>query len=162
MDLRETGAMVASSLRFSGLEATPDSIEQMQVLTGGHPYAVQLVGFHATQVAKELGKSKITTTEVQSAVPRALDRLEDQLFRPEFDSARQEYRLALSLLAHGEEPILPEAFNDRISGRTEIPPSQLVKDMEERGLVVKESDGRLSICGQVFADYVKRRTRPIG
>jgi hypothetical protein len=161
MDLRETGAMMASSLRYSGLEANPDSIEEVQVLTGGHPYAIQLVGFHAAKLAKEAGNSTIGSTEIRGAVPRALDRLEDQLFRPAFESATEDFRLALTALAHTEEPISPASFGVRVSGRTEIPPSQLLKDMEERGLVMRRSDGRFAICGQIFADYVKQRTRPI-
>jgi energy-coupling factor transporter ATP-binding protein EcfA2 len=74
MKLNELGAIVTNGCAQAGLTAKQSAVRDIAVLSEGLPHYTHLLGLNAGLRAVQDDRTEITTTDVQQAIPKAVDR----------------------------------------------------------------------------------------
>ena len=74
MTLPELGEILANGCRQAGLSVKPDAAHDIAALSEGLPHYTHLLGLHAGQMAVQDDRVEVTATDVQTAIPKAVDR----------------------------------------------------------------------------------------
>jgi AAA domain len=74
MKVDELGAIITNGCAKASLTARQDAIRDIAELSEGLPHYTHLLGLHAGLHAVQNDRTEITTTDVQEAIPKAVDR----------------------------------------------------------------------------------------
>lgn len=74
MKLDELGAIITNGCAAAGLTAKQDAVRDIAVLSEGLPHYTHLLGLHAGLRAVQDDRTEITASDVQQAIPKAVDR----------------------------------------------------------------------------------------
>src|SRR3954469_12109493 len=74
MTISELSEILLKGCARAQLSATPDAIREIAVLSEGLPHYTHLLGLHAGQRAVQDDRIEVTRTDVQAAIPKAVDR----------------------------------------------------------------------------------------
>lgn len=70
----ELAEILTNGCDRAGLTPSPEAIDEIAALSEGLPHYTHLLGFHAGQHTVQNDRSDVTISDVQSAIPRAVDR----------------------------------------------------------------------------------------
>lgn len=140
-----------------GVVWQPDALDRIVDETRGYPYFLQEFGKQVWDLAD--GPVEITATDVDSAVPTAVDELDTGFFRVRIDrttDSEREYLVAMASLGEG-----PYA-SGRVAatmGR-DTPGVGPVRDkLIKKGLCYSPRWGEIDFTVPLFDDFVRRRLR---
>jgi AAA ATPase domain len=157
MTREETGSAVERVLKVSELSATPATVTRIYGLSGGHPYGVQTVSYHAARAAVRQGRSEVTPDLVDEIVPQASRELEDQIFRPLSGALSVSERNLVRQLARTGRGTSGRRASTRSGARRPSRESVTARALLERGLLVQDESGHLALRGELMTEYFRSR-----
>jgi AAA ATPase domain len=160
MTPEETASTFNLVLTTSNLSAMPSTVERVHVLTGGHPYGVHTLSFHAARAAIEHGTGDVTPQIIEEIIPKALRELGDQIYRPLLESLTPEERAAIQSIANTKRTTTRRAGS--VKSRTRKPSAQklVLENLVQRGILVRTAENSYAIRGELIQRYVQSRSLP--
>lgn len=147
--------------RIKGLNVSSDIIEKLNTASYGHPYIMQLLGYHLILNINDHVSSKthsVTMDEIKIAIKNALFAYEQRALKPlmdELPNKEKEYLIKMS-----------ECLNaDRLADTTEIASkfgdtqnkvSRQRAYLIDHGIIASPERGKVMFCIPYLADYVKK------
>lgn len=147
--------------RIKGLDVSSDIIEKLNTASYGHPYIMQLLGYHLILHINDHVSSKIhsvTDDETETAITNAIFAYEQRALKPLIDELPNNEKTYLIKMS--------ECLNsDRLADTSEIASSLGVtinKVSRQRaylidhGIIASPEYGKVMFCIPYLADYVKK------
>ncbi|MBQ9004093.1 MAG: ATP-binding protein [Eggerthellaceae bacterium] len=152
-------ALVDAFARIGGLSVKPALIDKLNEASFGHPYLLQLLGYHLVTLVNENCAAKthdVTKDEVDAAISTAVFAYERRALKPlmdELPSTEREYLRAMSNLLDSQRLASTEEVA-RALGRKQQSLSQARARLIGSGIIAAPERGRVMFCVPYLADYV--------
>ncbi len=145
------GALKGSGHVFD--EALTDAIVKE---TGGYPYFIQFYGYFLIENSK---KSKLTIADMNRLNTSLLEELDASFFEDRFNLAsNKEREIMLSMAKYGDGAV--PAIKIRKMSKVSHPVlMELLKRLQEKGLVYRSSRGKYEFSIPLFRQYILRKCK---
>ncbi|MBQ9016161.1 MAG: AAA family ATPase [Firmicutes bacterium] len=146
---------------IKGLKISDGFLDQLNLKSYGHPYLMQLLGYHLILRMNENspGKShEATEREVSDAIEIALRTYERRALQPlleELSEAEKKYLEAMSDCLDQERLAATSDIADRI-GVTQNRLSRARANLIDHGIIAVPKRGKVMFCIPYLADFVKK------
>ena len=158
------GAFKNAFSRISGLDVGAESIDRLNEASFGHPYLMQLLGYHLVSRVNERGEGKklgVGKEDVDIAIENALFAYERRALKPLLEELPGAERMYLEKASEclGEDRL---ASTSEIAGRTGSPQTKLSRPrayLINHGILAAPERGKVMFCVPYLADYVKKEQR---
>lgn len=140
--------------RETGVEYTPEAVDEILHLTAGYPYFIQEWGSHAWNEAPE---SPVSLDDVNRATPQVIEHLDASFFRVRFDRLtplQQKYLRAMAELGPG-----PHNTGD-ISAALGVKANAVAtvrQQLIDKGMIWSQRHGETAFTVPLFDQYMKRQ-----
>ena len=146
---------------IDGLSISPAIVEKLNEASYGHPYIMQLLGYHLILNINEHATGKkhnVTEDETQTAVSNALFAYEQRALKPLVDELSESEK---SYLVQMSECLDSERLADtsEIADRLGVSANKLSKSrarLIDHGIIAAPERGKVMFCIPYLADYVKK------
>ena len=147
--------------KVKGIDISPEIIDELNQACYGHPYIMQLLGYHLILNVNEHVSGKrhsVTKDETHVAIKNALFAYEQRALKPlleELPNKEKNYLLIMS------ECLNPERLADisDIAGKLGTSSNKLSKTrayLINHGIIASPERGKIMFCIPYLADYVKK------
>lgn len=131
-----------------GLSIDAAALDDLTRLSMGHPYFIQLAGYHLVMLANERveeGRHTIEQSEVEEAFPAILAAYERRSLKPIIDALSPLQRSYLVAMAHAIQPdrTVPTREVADLLGKTQKAMSVVRQELVDEGIVVSAGYGKL-------------------
>jgi len=155
LDQGEAAAALSKPAEEQGVRWQPEALDVAVDITRGYPYFVQGIGKHSWEYAP--GPDRITSEDVRTAVPIALDELDSGFFAVRMGRTTESERSYLrAMAALGDGPYRSGAVAEGM-GKTTSQVSQLRDSLIEKGLCFSSGHNVIDFTVPIFDDYIRRR-----
>ncbi len=147
--------------KIKGLNTSPEIIEKLNMASYGHPYIMQLLGYHLVLLINDRTTEKkhsVSDGEVQEAVKSAIFAYEQRALKPlldELPNSEQTYLKTMSECLNSDR--LAETSD--IAGKLGVATSKLSRSrayLIDHGIIASPERGKVMFCIPYLADYVKK------
>ena len=144
-----------------GLQVEKQCLDRINQISFGHPYLMQLLGYHLIlQINGQKPEKKHTVTEEElaEAEKNALLSYEQRALKPLFDelpNGEKQYLVKMSECI-GEDRLALTADITRALGTTQSKLSRTRAYLIDHGIIASPERGKLMFCIPYLADYVKK------
>ena len=152
----EASEALSAPAAEEGVRWQPDALERIVDLTDGYPYFLQEFGKQAWDVAA--GPDRITITDVEAAVPLAVDELDSGFFRARIGRTTDAERAYLAAMAslgpgpHGSGKVAAAV------GKTTTQVGPHRDALIKRGLCYSPRHGIIDFTVPMFDQFIRRWT----
>jgi type II secretory pathway predicted ATPase ExeA len=152
----DAAAAFVDPARANGADFTSEALSHLVQVSGGYPYFIQELGFHAWQSAA--GPDLITIDDVRLAEAAGLAALDAGFFRARWERAtKAEQRFMRAMAADNDAPSLLTALVERLGKRTPSDLSVARRDLIAKGLIYASARAELAFTVPHMASYISRR-----
>ena len=153
LDPPDAGEAISVPLQEQGVEIEPAALEMIAEQTRGYPYFLQEWGKHVWEAAE---RSPIGAGDVERAMPRIAEALDESFFRVRFDrctASQRRYLRAMADLGPGPHRSgqIAERFGRRVQQVAPIR-SQLIAD----GMIWSPGHGDTAFTAPLFDEFMRR------
>lgn len=146
---------------IGGLQINEDFIDKLNRTSYGHPYLMQLLGYHLIVQVNESNPGKtheVTERELEEAVSNALFAYERRALKPLLEELSDSENKYLTVMSESLR-------EDRLASTSEIarslgvPQNKLSKaraSLIDHGIIAAPERGKVMFCIPYLADYVKK------
>jgi len=147
--------------KIKGLDIGPDIIDKLNQASYGHPYIMQLLGYHLIlHINENVADKKHTVTDEEAsiAITNSLFAYEQRALKPlldELPNAERTYLLKMSECLDSDRL----ADTSKISEQSGLPLSKLSRPrayLINHGIIASPERGKVMFCIPYLADYVKK------
>ena len=144
---------------IKGLQVDQKYIEQLNLKSYGHPYLMQLLGYHLILHVNETTNKKMHTVneeDIEKAVTRALLTYDNRALKPlldELPDAERKYLKAMSCCLN-DDRLAPTSSVARKLGSSTSKLSRVRARLIDNGIIGAPERGYLMFCIPYLADYV--------
>lgn len=146
---------------IKGLSVSPEIIEKLNQASYGHPYIMQLLGYHLVLYVNDHVSDKkhsVTDGEAEVAIANAMFAYEQRALKPlmdELPNAEKEYLLKMS------ECLSQDRLADTsdIARKFGVAQSKLTRQrayLIDQGIIAAPERGKVMFCIPYLADYVQK------
>ncbi len=155
LEAAEANAALATPAEAEGIRWHPDALDRAVGAAEGYPYFLQEFGKQAWDLAP--GPDTISESDVEAAIPVAIDRLDTGFFRVRIDRApngERAYLIAMASLGAG-----PFGSGDVAGamGKTTTQVGPIRDALIKRGLCYSPRYGVIAFTVPMFDEFVRRR-----
>lgn len=164
-----TWAEAAESLnlifsKIKGLSISKTEIDELNQASYGHPYIIQLLGYHLIlHINDHISNKKhsVTSDEVKVAISNAIFAYEQRALKPlleELSNSERTYLVKMSECLDSERL----AGSSDISRSLGVPQNKLSRSrayLIDNGIIATPERGKLMFCIPYLADYVKKEEK---
>ena len=150
LDHRDVAVNLNSEFAASGRRFSPEALELTTGMTGQHPYLVQLVG---RQVWDATSPGPISTGDVRETVPEVMRLMGQNFHRPALVSLSERQADFVEAMASRRQPT-PVVDIAGDLGLTRQRGYAVREALETKGLVERDSEGKVQFTLPFIADYV--------
>ncbi|MBR4145088.1 MAG: ATP-binding protein [Lachnospiraceae bacterium] len=144
-----------------GLTVNKDLITKLNQTSFGHPYLMQLLGYHLVLLIndKETGKKhQVEEKEIEEATANAIYAYEQRALKPLLDELPNNERMYLTRMSEclGEDRL---ATSSEIARKMSVKQSNLSRArayLIDHGIIAAPEHGKVMFCIPYLADYVKK------
>ena len=146
---------------IKGLKVSPSIINKLNEACYGHPYMMQLIGYHLILHINDHATGKnhtVTDEEVQVAITNALFAYEQRALKPlleELPNSEKKYLLQMSECL-GEDRLADTSEIARRLGVTQNKLSRSRAYLIDQGIIASPERGKVMFCIPYLADYIKK------
>ncbi len=146
---------------IKGLSLSSELIDKMNDFSYGHPYLMQLIGYHLILLINKNNNEKkhsVTSEEVEASMDLALTAYNNHALRPladELPNAALTFLISMSKCLD-EDRLASTADIARIMGINQNKNSKTRAFLINNGIIASPERGKLMFCIPYLADYVKR------
>lgn len=155
---------IAFSEIFSGIKGITidaDFIDRLNHASYGHPYLMQLLGYHLIVQVNERNPGNthdVTESELDEAIKNALLAFEQRALKPlieELPDSDKKYLAAMSAIL-GDDRLAGTSDIARKLGVSQNKLSKVRAHLIDNGIIAAPEHGKVMFCIPYLADYVKR------
>ncbi|BDZ66588.1 AAA family ATPase [Methanobacterium ferruginis] len=151
LSLNEVREAITIPSRNEGISFTEDVIKRIYAVSEGNPYYLQVVAHNCFE---EAVNSKVSMAEFEKAFPTALSFLAQREFRGMYETAANEEKKILAIIAENNSDVL--AYKEiKENKNIKSEPSKVLKNMIEKNLILKEARGRYKLRDEMFREYLR-------
>ena len=144
-----------------GLKVDEENIEELNRASYGHPYIMQLLGYHLIQQINEQDpgkKYKVTEKDIRKAIEYAVFAYEQRVLKPLLEELPNNEKAYLTKMSEALDA-------DRLSETAEIARGMGVSQNKlsrprayliDQGIIAAPEHGKVMFCIPYLADYVKK------
>ena len=146
---------------IKGLSIDGEIINELNQASFGHPYLMQLLGYHLIQQINDQDpgkKYKVSKEDTQKAIKNAVFAYEQRALRPlidELPNSEQTYLTKMSECLDAER-LAATADIARSMGATQNKLSRFRAYLIDQGIIASPERGKVMFCIPYLADYVKK------
>lgn len=145
---------IVGTLKGSGYSFDAELIKQIIQETKGYPFFIQFYGYF---LIERLSKSKFTVEDLKRLRTPLIKELDLRFFEDRFNLASDKEKKVLEAMARLGEMDIP-AIEIRTKAKISHPNlMELLKRLQEKGLVYRASRGKYGFAIPLFKDYILRR-----
>ena len=150
--------------KIKGLSISKTVIDELNQASYGHPYIIQLLGYHLILHINDHISSKkhsVTSDEVKVAISNAIFSYEQRALKPlleELSNSERTYLVKMSECLDSERL----AGSSDISRSLGVPQNKLSRSrayLIDNGIIATPERGKLMFCIPYLADYVKKEEK---
>ena len=147
--------------KINGLELNPAIVEKLNQACYGHPYIMQLLGYHLIMHINDHVSGKkhhVTDDEIEVAVTNAIFAYEQRALKPLLDELPNSEKTYLMKMS---ECLNPDRLADTsdIARRLGVSQNKLSRPrayLIDHGIIAAPEHGKVMFCIPYLADYVKK------
>ena len=146
---------------IKGLQIDKTFLDKINQISFGHPYLMQLLGYHLILQVNNREPEKMhtfTENELTDAEKNALLSYEQRALKPLFDELPDSEKKYLVRMADclGEDRVASTADITRALGTTQNKLSRTRAYLIDHGIIASPEHGKVMFCIPYLADYVKK------
>ena len=146
---------------IKGLQIDKTFLDKINQISFGHPYLMQLLGYHLILQVNNREPEKmhtVTENELTDAEKNALLSYEQRALKPLFDELPDSEKKYLVRMADclGEDRVASTADITRALGTTQNKLSRTRAYLIDHGIIASPEHGKVMFCIPYLADYVKK------
>lgn len=147
--------------QIKGIKIDPDFIDRLNRSSYGHPYLMQLLGYHLIVQVNERNPGKthdVTEGELDEATKNALFAYEQRALKPlveELPDSDKKYLAAMSAIL-GEDRLAGTSDIAQKAGVSQNKLSKVRAHLIDQGIIAAPEHGKVMFCIPYLADYVKK------
>lgn len=150
---------------IKGLEVDRKCLDRLNTSSYGHPYLMQLLGYHLILRVNENSEEKkhrVREEEVETAVSNALLAYENRALRPLLDELPDGERKYLSAMSDclNDDRLALTSDVAKTLGSSQNKLSRVRANLIGNGIIATPERGFVMFCIPYLADYVKKDKRP--
>jgi len=145
-------------LKNAPLTISPHLISKIYELTGGHPYVLQVTGWHAYDHAYENDLNKMDENEFSGVYPKILGELGDNFFNyyyTGFEDNENKREIVLKICENGGAMSYRELKSEM--GIPEKTISSYLSMLIENGVLRRVGHGKYTVFLNAFSDYYAKK-----
>lgn len=151
LSLDEVQEAIIIPSKKEGVSFTGEVIKKIYVVSEGNPYYLQVIAHNCFEEAID---NKVSMSEFEKAFPTALSFLAQREFRGMYETAANEEKKILAIIAESGSNVLTyKSIKENENIKSE--PSKVLRNMVEKNLVVKEARGRYKLRDKMFKEYLR-------
>jgi AAA+ ATPase superfamily predicted ATPase len=151
LSLNEVQEAIIIPSKKEGISFTEDVIKRIYTVSEGNPYYLQVISHNCFE---EAVNNKVSITEFEKAFPTALSFLAQREFRGMYETAANEEKKILAIIAESNSKIL--SYKEiKENKKIKSEPSKVLRNMVEKNLILKESRGKYKLRDEMFREYLK-------
>ena len=149
---------------IKGLNVDDEITKELNEASFGHPYLMQLLGYHLIQQIndQEPGKKyKVTKTDIRNAIKNAVFAYEQRALKPLMEELPNSEKAYLTKMSECLDKERLAATND-IARAMGVPQNKLSRSrayLINHGIIASPERGMVMFCIPYLADYVKKEER---
>lgn len=153
------GALVSAFAEISGLSVSQESIDSLNTASYGHPYLLQLLGFHLVSYINEHSTRKTYAVQAEDrdeAIPRAILAYEQRALKPllgELPQTESSYLKAMARHLNEDRLASTSDVADAL-GKAQQSLSQARARLIDNGIIASPGHGKVMFCIPYLANYV--------
>jgi len=150
---QQAGEAIAGALKGSGYRFEPGLVETIARETGGYPYFIQFYGYF---LIDNIGRNQIGLNDLRTLHSSLVKELDISFFEDRFNLASEkEKKILIAMATVGEKDASALAIRNKAKVSHPVL-MELLKRLQEKGLVYRASRGRYGFSVPLFREYVLR------
>ena len=146
---------------IKGLSISAELIEKLNLASYGHPYIMQLLGYHLILNINDhvsVKKHSVTDDEVQVAIANAMFAYEQRALKPLLDELPNSEKVYLGAMSEclDSDRLADSSDIARKLGTTQNKLSRSRAYLIDHGIIASPERGKVMFCIPYLADYVKK------
>ena len=146
---------------IQGLSVDESEISDLNRVSYGHPYLMQLLGYHLILQVNEHKPEKshkVTESETDEAIANSIFAYEQRSLKPLVDELSNNVKEYLTKMAEclGEDRLAETACIARCFGTSQNKLSKTRAYLIDNGIIAAPEYGKVMFCIPYLADYVKK------
>ncbi len=155
------GALSKVFSGIRGLKIDNSLIDRINRVSFGHPYLMQLLGYHLVlqvNIQKPKKEYKVTEDELTEAEKNALLSYEQRALKPLFEELPKGEKQYLKIMSEciGEDRLVSTSDIAQSLGMTQNKLSRTRAYLIDHGIIAAPEHGKVMFCIPYLADYVKK------
>ncbi|MEN4019523.1 MAG: hypothetical protein PQ971_03060 [Methanobacterium sp.] len=151
LSLNEVREAITIPSKKEGVSFTEDVIKRIYTVSEGNPYYLQVIAHNCFE---EAVNNKVSIIEFEKAFPTALSFLAQREFRSMYETASNEEKKILAIIAESSSDVLTyKEIKENENIKSE--PSKVLRNMALKNLILKEARGKYKLRDKMFKEYLR-------
>ena len=151
LSLNEVQEAIRIPSKKESVSFTEDVIKRIHTVSEGNPYYLQVIAHNCFE---EAVNNEVNLLEFEKAFPTALSFLAQREFRGMYETAANEEKKILAIIAESDSDVLTyKEIKENKNIKSE--PSKVLKNMALKNLILKEARGKYKLRDKMFRGYLR-------